>query len=73
MPYVTSWERMGMKKGVLKSIQLVLESKFGEEGQALVPEVAKIKDQEKLEGFLQKIVKTPKISALQRWLAKQGS
>jgi len=39
MPYITSVERVGMKKGLLKGIELGLEVKFGAEGLKLLPEI----------------------------------
>lgn len=52
MPYITSVERMGIKKGIeqgmqqglLAGIELGLELKFGSEGLRLLPEVYKVED-----------------------------
>jgi hypothetical protein len=56
MPYITSVERIGMKKGLeeglqqgireglLAGIELGLELKFGSEGLRLLPEIYKIED-----------------------------
>jgi hypothetical protein len=44
MPYVTSVERMGIKKGLKQGIELGLEIKFGNEGLLVMPEINKIED-----------------------------
>ncbi len=56
MPYVTSGERIGIEKGVkqgiLKGIEAVLEVKFGNEGNSLLPEISQIQDVDVLEAIL---------------------
>jgi hypothetical protein len=44
MPYVTSVERIGIKKGLLAGIELGLELKFGADGLRLLPEIQQIQD-----------------------------
>jgi hypothetical protein len=44
MPYVTSLERIGIEKGIIKSIELLLNLKFGEEGLTLLPQIQLIHD-----------------------------
>ncbi|GAA6622351.1 cytosolic protein [Scytonema sp. NUACC26] len=48
MPYITSVERLGIKKGkqegLLEGISLGLKLKFGEAGQTLLPEIEAIQD-----------------------------
>jgi hypothetical protein len=44
MPYVTSVERIGIKKGIKQGIELGLELKFGNEGLLVMPEINKIED-----------------------------
>jgi hypothetical protein len=48
MPYITSIERMakqeGMREGLLSSIELALELKFGSEGSQVFPEIVQIED-----------------------------
>ncbi len=59
MPYVTSVERVGIKKGQamarLEGIELGLRLKFGERGVALLPEIREIKSEEKLKTVLDAI------------------
>jgi len=58
MPYITSVERIGMKKGLLKGIELGLEVKFGAEGLKLLPEIRELKDLEVLQNVLRGVFKT---------------
>ena len=55
MPYITSVERVGMKKGLLKGIELGLEVKFGAEGLKLLPEIRALGDLKVIEEVLQAI------------------
>src|SRR5439155_21039237 len=48
MPYVTGVERRAEIRGQLKSIEVVLEAKFGEGGRKLMDEIRLIKDPQKL-------------------------
>jgi len=55
MPYVTSWERFGIEKGIEKdlreAIEEGLEVRFGRKGLALLPRLKKIKDLGRLRKF----------------------
>ena len=53
MPYITSVERIGMQKGLLKGIEAMLEYRFGEEGLLLLPEIRQILDEQVLDAVLQ--------------------
>jgi hypothetical protein len=44
MPYVTSIERLGIRKGMLRSLELSLEQRFGAEGLKLAAEIPVIRD-----------------------------
>jgi hypothetical protein len=61
MPYITSVERIGIKKGLLEGIELGLELKFGAEGLKLLPEIRELTNHEVLRAVLQaiKTAKTP--------------
>ena len=52
MPYVTSVERRGIKQGILKGIEALLEVKFGTEGLEILPEISQIQDVDILESIL---------------------
>ncbi|MBD2266888.1 hypothetical protein H6G49_28455 [Nostoc sp. PCC 7120 = FACHB-418] len=55
MQYVTSVERFGIQKGLLKGIALGLKLKFGTSGQNLLPEIEQIEDVNLLESILSAI------------------
>jgi len=59
MPYVTSIERLGMKRGLIKGrvegIEVALQIKFGERGDTLMPEIRAIESVEKLDAVLHAI------------------
>ena len=48
MPYVTSIERLGRRKGMCQGIEALLRVRFGEEGLKLMPEIREIHEEEKL-------------------------
>jgi hypothetical protein len=55
MPYITSFERHGLRKGLLQSLEACLDVKFGAEGLKLMPEVKEITDIDVLHAVLQAI------------------
>jgi hypothetical protein len=55
MPYITTPERFGMAKGLLKGIEVSLKLKFGPEGLELMPELRELQDHEVLEAVLEAI------------------
>ena len=52
MPYITSIERSGIAKGLLKGIESVLAVRFGATGRELLPEIRAIDDIAMLEAVL---------------------
>ena len=52
MPYVTSIERVAIRRALWKGIATVLKVRFGEEGLKLMPEINDIHEQEQLERIL---------------------
>jgi hypothetical protein len=59
MPFITTPERIGMeeglKKGLLKGIEVSLEMKFGAAGLQLLPEIRQLQDAGMLEAVLEAI------------------
>jgi hypothetical protein len=66
MPFVTSFERRGM----LKAIAAALETKFGEEGAALVPVIRELNDAEKYLALNQVIATATTFDEVRRAYAK---
>jgi hypothetical protein len=56
MPYITSIERIGIKKGIrqglLEAIELGLGLKFGDEGLEILPEISEIENVEQLKAII---------------------
>ncbi|HYT91484.1 MAG TPA: hypothetical protein VEL76_22415 [Gemmataceae bacterium] len=55
MPFITTPERLGLEKGLLRGIEACLELKFGAEGLQLMPEIRALEDHEVLDAVLQAI------------------
>ncbi|HYT88165.1 MAG TPA: hypothetical protein VEL76_05560 [Gemmataceae bacterium] len=55
MPFMTSFERLALQKGLLQGIELGLKLKFGPEGLKLLPEIRRLEDMGLLETVLQAI------------------
>lgn len=55
MPYVTSIERVGIRKALRKGLRVALKIRFGDEGLNLMPEIEQVHDNEKLEAILQAV------------------
>jgi hypothetical protein len=66
MQYVTSFERSGIRLGLLKGIALGLKLKFGESGQNLLPEIESIQDVNVLEAILSGIDTASTVSQLRQ-------
>ncbi len=52
MPFITTPERVGHRRGLRQGIESVLRIRFGEEGLKLMPEIREIHEEEKLEAIL---------------------
>jgi len=55
MPFISTPERIGLKKGLLESIEVCLRFKFGEESLRLLPEIRELHDHEQLRAVLHAI------------------
>jgi hypothetical protein len=66
MPYVTSIERVGLRRGLRRGIEVVLKMRFGEEGLKLMPEIREIHEEEKLEQILQALETAASLDAVRR-------
>jgi hypothetical protein len=52
MPFITTPERVGHRKGLRQGIEALLKVRFGEEGLKLMPEIHEIHETEILEAIL---------------------
>ncbi|HEY9602217.1 MAG TPA: transposase [Allocoleopsis sp.] len=62
MPYITSIERIGIKKGIrqglLEAVELGLRLKFGDKGLEILPEISEIEDIEQLKAIISGLLTT---------------
>src|SRR5437667_463908 len=72
MPFITTPERIGLEKGLLRGIEGILKLKFGEEGLQLLPEIRELQDHELLEEVLEAIETAATPDKLRRvWASKR--
>jgi hypothetical protein len=70
MPFVTTPERVSIRKGMRRAIEVALRAKFGEEGVGLMSEVNVIYDDEKLLALQQSIVTADSLEEVRRACAE---
>jgi hypothetical protein len=66
MPFVTTPERFGFEKGLLRAIETLLRMTFGDEGVQLLPEIRALDDPEKYLAVLQRIPKAASVEEVRR-------
>ncbi len=66
MPFITSPERLAMRKALLKGIEAVLDVKFGAEGLKLMPEIQALENHEVLDAVLQSARKATTLEEVRR-------
>ncbi len=66
MPYITSVERVGLRRGMRLGIESLLRARFGEEGIKLMPEIHEIHEEEKLEAILKALETAPSVEDVRR-------
>jgi hypothetical protein len=72
MPYISSIERYGLRRGLRQGIEVALEMKFGAEGLKLMPELREIYDHVLLEKVLTKIKTAASLEDVRRvWTRKR--
>jgi hypothetical protein len=71
MPYITSWELMGMEKELLEAIESGLEIRFGTEGRKLLPRARKVKDIAKLRRLRNALFAAESIGEVKRLLPRR--
>jgi hypothetical protein len=73
MPFITTPERVGNRRGLRRGIELVLKVRFGEEGLKLMPEIRDIHEEELLEAILTGLGNADTIEAVRRIWSPEGS
>jgi hypothetical protein len=74
MPFINTFERAAMEKGLLEGIEACLRMKFGAEGLGLMPELSQIRDHELLRKILNRIETAASPDDLRRvWTRKRRS
>ena len=72
MPFINTFERYGMRQGLLQGIEVSLDLKFGAEGLELMPELREIQDHELLRKVLARIKTADSPADLRRvWTRKR--
>jgi hypothetical protein len=71
MTFITTAERVGIKKGLLAGIELGLKLRFAAEGLALMPEIRNIQDADLLQQVLASIEHADTPEAVRRVWAKR--
>ena len=65
MPYMTSWERIAMRKGIRESLLEVLEERFGEVPEEVKGKIEAIYDTEELKNLNRQAVRVTNLSEFQ--------
>jgi hypothetical protein len=74
MPFINTFERSALEKGLLRGIEACLRIKFGAEGLELMPEIREIRDHKVLEKILSRIRTSASPDDLRRvWTRKRPS
>jgi hypothetical protein len=66
MPFMTTPERLGLEKGLLRGIEWCLKVKFGAAGLQLLPEIRTLRDESKLEAVFQAIDQAASLDEVRR-------
>jgi hypothetical protein len=73
MPFITTPERVGHRRGLRMGIESLLRVRFGEEGLKLMPEIREIHEEEKLEAILKALETVPNPEAVRQLWAPPAS
>jgi len=72
MPFITTPERVGLRRGIRLGIESLLKVKFAEEGLKLMPEIEEIHETEKLEAILKALETATSPDEVRRLWAPQA-
>ncbi len=73
MPFITTPERVGHRRGLRMGIEALLDVRFGAEGLKLMPEIHEIHEEEKLEAILQALKTATSLDEVRRLWAPPAS
>jgi hypothetical protein len=73
MPFLTTPERVGIRKGMLLMIEDTLRAKFGEEGVRLMPVIEALYDADKYRAVMQTIIPATTLDEIRRACAKAAT
>jgi hypothetical protein len=73
MPFVTTPERIGIRQGILQTIENALRVKFGEAGLGLLPEIKALYEADKLLAIHEAIVKASSLDEARQACAKAAA
>jgi hypothetical protein len=73
MPFISTPERVGHRRGLRRGIESLLKVQRGEAGLALMPEIQNIHEDEKLEAILKALETETSLEALRRLWAPSAS
>lgn len=60
------WEMRGERQGIISSIEMTLEMKFGSDGLQLMPQIAQISDLSSLKAVLRNVIAANTVEEVQR-------
>jgi hypothetical protein len=66
IPFITTPERVGYRRGMREGIETLLRMRFGEEGLKLMPEIREIHEEEKLRQILNALGSGDNLDAVRR-------
>ena len=69
MPFITTPERLAMCRGMCKSIQTVLGTRFGAEGLKLMPKINEICDEDDLQAIQLALITAVEVEEIRRLLS----
>jgi hypothetical protein len=71
MPFISTPEWAGIRKGLLKGIEVALRTRFGEEGAGLLGQIQEILEPEQLEAVLQAVMTATSLDDVRRACASR--
>jgi hypothetical protein len=73
MPFITTPERVWLRKGMRLGIQSLLKARFGSDGLGLMPEIEAIYQEDRLEGILNAVATAKYLAEIRRLISAGDS